>query len=137
MRSDPSNVSTPPGFASQGLSIASFPATSLAVMLVEVYGMNGANSLRVQLDSYNRFSTVNHMRQTASETSAKNFFDNDPNGGGNANVPDGTGGRHLGTTNILYADGHVKAMKVMSPGTFNLTGHAGGWINSYQDIPKG
>ncbi len=135
MRSDPSNPGTSPGFSSQGLPISAFPATSLTVMLTEVYGMNGANSLRVQLDSYSRFSAVGHMRETASEVSAKNFFD--ASSGGSANVPDGTGGRHLGTTNILYADGHVKAKKVASPTDFRLEGHTGGWINSYQDIPKG
>jgi prepilin-type processing-associated H-X9-DG protein len=52
-------------------------------------------------------------------------------------VADGTGGRHLGTNNFLFADGHVKALKMGMPTPLTLTGHTGGWTNSDQDIPQG
>ena len=134
MRSLPGSGTTPPVFGNPGRSIASFPATSLTVMLGEINGNNAAGTLPIQADSYSRWSSAQHIRQMSSE-GGKNFYDDQSTT--TKNVADGVGGRHLGTNNILYADGHVKAIKMGMPGPLTLNGHTGGWINSDADIPQG
>jgi prepilin-type N-terminal cleavage/methylation domain-containing protein/prepilin-type processing-associated H-X9-DG protein len=134
IRSVPGSGGANPATNSPGRIIAAIPAPSLTLLLGERIGSNASGSLVLQPDSWSRFSTIDHMRVTAAEGN-KNFYDD--NSTTTKNVPDGSGGRHLGTNNILYADGHVKAMRFIMPGTFTLNGHTGGWTNSDQDIPQG
>ena len=123
-----------PAANNPGRTIAAIPAPSLTMLLGERIGQTGNGGTRLQADSYSRFSTIDHMRVMASE-GGKNFYDDSSTS--TKNVSDDTGGRHLGTNNILFADGHVKAMKFGMPGPLTLPGHSGGWVNSDQDIPQG
>jgi prepilin-type N-terminal cleavage/methylation domain-containing protein/prepilin-type processing-associated H-X9-DG protein len=59
------------------------------------------------------------------------------------NQPNGTGLAHLDTNNILYTDGHVKAIRGVKGNMPALTGHpstnpstVGTWTNLAQDLPK-
>jgi prepilin-type N-terminal cleavage/methylation domain-containing protein/prepilin-type processing-associated H-X9-DG protein len=137
IRSIPGTGSASPLPDNPGRTIAAVPAPSLTVLLGERIGKYGDGSNPLQTDSWSRFSTMAHLRVTAAE-GGKNFYNEV---GDNVNtakqVPDGTGGRHMGTSNLLYADGHVKAIKTGMPGPFALNGHTGGWVNSDQDFPKG
>ncbi len=65
----------------------------------------------------------------------KPFFD--------GTVPDGTGGRHMGMSIILYADGHVKSLPYKKRGQAPLNGHpnywadkSGTWIWTDVDLPS-
>ncbi len=133
LRSIPGGGSTGGAFGNPGRNIASIPAASSTILLGEIIGQNGNGSNPVQLDSYSRFSNFSHVQQLASEA-GKNFSDGAPNAA--SNVPSGTGGRHLGTNNFLYADGHVKALKLGMPSPLALYNHTGGWVNSDNDLPK-
>lgn len=133
LRSKPGGGSTGGAFGDPGRSLASLPAVSSTIMLGEIIGNNAAGTLPVQLDSYSRFSSFKHVRQLASD-GGKNFYDDESTS--TKNVPDGTGGRHLGTNNFLYVDGHVKSQKLGMPGPLSLYNHTGGWVNSDNDIPQ-
>lgn len=120
-----------------GRSLAGIPAPSLTVLLGERIGLNSAG-VGITQAGYNSFATTAHTREWASEA-GKNFADSQSAA---ANVPAGTGGRHLGTNNILFADGHVKGIKMSEGGSMILAGHPysganGTWINSANDIPQG
>ncbi|RYX83328.1 DUF1559 domain-containing protein [bacterium] len=134
IRAVPGSGGATPAVNSPGRPIAAMPAPSLTVLLGERIGLTADGLTRLQADSWSRFSTFDHVRVLASDQN-KNFYEN--NSTTTANVSSGAGGRHLGTSNFLYADGHVKAVKIGIPGTFSLTGHTGGWTNSDQDIPLG
>jgi prepilin-type processing-associated H-X9-DG protein len=127
---DPSQTWSGPAPGSPGRTMAAIPAPSLTVMLSERIGSDGTNAISVA--TYNSFATTQHTREWASEA-GRNFD--------HASVANGAGGRHLGTNNILYADGHVKAMKMAKNGSMALAGHIGDatgtWINSTQDLPQG
>ncbi len=133
LRSIPGGGATGGAFGNPGRNIASIPAVSSTILLGEIIGMNADGTNPIQLDSYNRFSSFNHVRQLASE-GGKNFYDDSTTT--TKNVPDGTGGRHLGTNNFLYADGHVKSLKLGMPDPLKLYNHTGGWVNSDNDIPQ-
>jgi prepilin-type N-terminal cleavage/methylation domain-containing protein/prepilin-type processing-associated H-X9-DG protein len=133
LRSIPGGGGTGGAFGNPGRNIASIPAVSSTILLGEIIGQNADGSSPVQLDSYSRFSNFSHVQQLASEA-GKNFSNGAPNVA--PNVPAGTGGRHLGTDNFLFADGHVKALRVTYP-AIPLYNHIGGWVNSDNDIPQG
>lgn len=134
IRSVPGSTWNTPAVNSPGRPISAIWAPALTVVLTERIGQTADGSIRLQADSWSRFSTTDHIRVSASEA-GKNFYEN--NSTTTKNVPDGTGGRHLGTNNILYADGHVKAVKLAMPGPLALNGHTSGWLNSENDLPKG
>ncbi|RYX83646.1 DUF1559 domain-containing protein [bacterium] len=133
LRSIPGGGSAGGAFGNPGRNIASIPAVASTILLGEIIGKNADGSNPVQLDSYSRFSNFSHVQQLASEAGV-NFSNGAPNTG--FNVPAGTGGRHLGTNNFLYADGHVKSLKIGYPSPMSLYNHIGGWVNSDNDIPQ-
>ncbi len=133
--------STSPAANAPGRTLAGIPAPSLTVLLGERIGATGNGATVITVAGYNSFGTTSHTKEWASEA-GKNFYDG--NASTTTNVPVGTGGRHLGTNNILYADGHVKAIKMAAgASTMGLTGHPNGasgigtWINSQNDLPQG
>ena len=76
-------------------------------------------------DEWWRFGSIDHTDQSASNL-AQNFNDLPANSTAE--------GRHLGTNNILYADGHVKSHKETRQNQQPLTGHpgptaTGTWVN--------
>ena len=135
LRSLPGGGGTGGAFGNPGRNIASIPAVSSTILLGEIIGKKGDGTSPVQLDSYSRFSSFAHVQQLASE-GGKNFYDDSPSTSPAKNVADGTGGRHLGTNNFLYADGHVKAQKLAMPDPLKLYNHIGGWVNSDNDMPQ-
>jgi prepilin-type N-terminal cleavage/methylation domain-containing protein/prepilin-type processing-associated H-X9-DG protein len=142
MRDAPNPGDTPLAGA-PGRTLAAIPAPTLTVLLGERIGSTGDGVTKIDLANYNRFGTLSHSRLMASEA-GKNFYDSDPNTAGAAPlVSNGTGGRHLGTNNLLFADGHVKAIRMSAGGNIGLTGHPNGgsgtgtWMNSYNDMPQG
>ncbi|HEX8465608.1 MAG TPA: DUF1559 domain-containing protein [Abditibacterium sp.] len=139
IRSTPGGGSAAPAPGAPGRSMASIPAASLTILLGERIGSTANGATRIDTANYNRFATTAHTQEWASETGV-NFSDGSPNTA--FNVPAGTGARHLGTNNILFADGHVKAIKMAVNGGMTLAGHPfttanGTWINSDNDIPQG
>lgn len=133
LRSLPGGGSAGGGFGNPGRNIASIPAVASTILLGEIIGKTANGSNVLQADSYSRFSNFSHVQQLASEAGL-NFSDGTP--GTAYNVPSGTGGRHLGTNNFLYADGHVKSLKIGVPSPMSLYNHIGGWVNSDNDIPQ-
>jgi len=132
--------SSTPAAGAPGRAMAALPAPSLTVLLGERIGSTGDGATKIDIANYNRFATCGNTRTWATEA-GKNFYDADS--GGTANVAAGTGGRHLGTNNVLFADGHVKSLKQILDGNIPLAGHTttagpgGTWINSANDIPQG
>jgi prepilin-type N-terminal cleavage/methylation domain-containing protein/prepilin-type processing-associated H-X9-DG protein len=133
--------SSAPAANAAGRPLAGIPAPALTVLLGERIGSTADGVTKIDIANYNRFGTIGHSRTMASEV-GKNFFDSDPNTG-TMQVTAGTGGRHLGTNNLLFADGHVKALRMSAGGNIGLTGHPygssgdGTWMNSFNDLPQG
>ncbi len=110
--------------------IALLQAPSLTVLLTERIQKGPSNT--VSAANWNNYAVLEHTDQSASSTTY-NFNDLPA-----ASTADG---RHLGTNNILYADGHVKAYKETRQGQAPLAGHpyptaTGTWINLDADLPK-
>lgn len=112
-----------------GVNQSMIKATALTVLLCE--RMNYSPSTRQ--DEWWHYSDIQHTDASASNAD-KNF--NDLAAGSTAE------GRHLGTNNILYTDGHVKAHREVRTNQQPLTGHpavtaTGSWINiAPQDLPN-
>ncbi|RYX86440.1 DUF1559 domain-containing protein [bacterium] len=135
LRSTPGTGGATPNYYDPGRNIAGIPAVSRTFMLGERIGTNFDNSAPVNVANYGRYSTMDSTREFASEA-GKNFYDNNSwSAPLDLQVPVGTRGRHLGTVNVLYVDGHVKSLNV-STTSMSLYG-TGAWssLNSDQDLP--
>jgi prepilin-type N-terminal cleavage/methylation domain-containing protein/prepilin-type processing-associated H-X9-DG protein len=117
------------GWSGPGVALARIQAPTLTVMLGE------RSACPVDPTLVDRWGWCAESQSTDnwSTEMGKAFYEGD--------VPIGTGGRHLGTTNILYADGHVKS-SVMKKGSLpKLNGHPNGdsnvgtWIWTAVDMP--
>lgn len=111
-----------------GVNQSIIKAPALTVLNVE--RMNTSNSTRQ--DEWWHFSDIQHTDASASNAD-RNFND--------LAATSTAEGRHLGTNNILYTDGHVKSHKENRTYQQVLTGHpfgttTGTWINIEQDLPN-
>ncbi len=118
-----------PGYASKGTRSYSIAQYTSGVALSQI----AAPALTVQLGE----------RINLTYGSAYWFYSHEMIYTDDVDKPGGGEMRHLGTTNFLYADGHVKAIAGRSGRDLRLTGHpfvdlgsAGTWLNSAQDLPK-
>ncbi len=114
-----------------GVKLSSVNAPALTVALGE--RNENSNGVAVTAAAWNSYGVYSHTDQSAAST------------GGNFNDMAATAvaeGRHLGTNNILFADGHVKSHKEIRVSQQPLTGHpnvtaTGSWINIAADLPTG
>jgi prepilin-type N-terminal cleavage/methylation domain-containing protein/prepilin-type processing-associated H-X9-DG protein len=114
-------------------AVAQVPAPSLTVFLNERTGIDSSGN-KISATTYDYFIYTTGT----TEMSAENGFNlND------GATPTGMAGRHLAFNNILYADGHVKAVRITNDrSTTILPGHPnnygfGTWINQRADLPQG
>ena len=112
-----------------GVALARIEAPALTVLLAE----RSACPVTTDVSTWGYCGESQSTDNWASETGGA-FFE--------PSVPVGTGGRHLGTTNILYADGHVKSSVMKKSAMPRLTGHPNGdpnvgtWIWTTVDFPR-
>lgn len=122
-----------------GRAIASIPVASKTIVLADARSCNGGpgSSSSGTFD----WRGCNEMYNTAS------FATQAPDGHfwGPGTVSGTAEGAHLGTDNVLYFDGHVKAMRASknnvrlgptTPGGHPDTGDGYTWINYGQDLPQ-
>ncbi len=112
-----------------GRQISAINSPSVTVMLCERINVE-ANAAA----NWGDYSVLGHTDQSASSGN-QNFNDMATGAVGE--------GRHLGTNNILFADGHVKSHREQRTNQQCLTGVSGGqctatgtWINIQQDLPN-
>ena len=125
-----------------GVALSQLNYPSVTVNLID--RINKGPSAAATLADWNNFAQMNHTDQSAS-TGSYNFNDSP--------AADTSTGRHLGTNNILYVDGHVKAMQMNRQGQRPLdcggtpcnetaTGHGhpytatGTWMGTAGDLPR-
>ena len=115
-----------------GVALAQVNAPSLTAMLCERIQKNANPADTPDAANWNRFAGIGHTDASASNLTI-NFND----------LPAGAvaEGRHLGTNNILYANGHVKSHKETRTSQQVLTGHpsptaTGTWINEAANLPS-
>lgn len=136
LRSTPGSGGATPNSWDPGRNIASIPAPTRTLMLSERLGSSFDGATVITVPNYNRFAIIDSTREFASEA-GKNFYENNSwSAPTDLKVADGTGGVHLGTVNVLYLDGHVKA-QTASTSSLSITG-SGAWtsLNSDNDLPK-
>ena len=92
-----------------GANITEFPNVSMTLLLGETHQCPGSNAQ----EEYRGCSTFNNTDQLWSATNTRLW-----------QSPVGTGYQHLDTTNILYMDGHVKALVGRRGQMRRLPGHA-------------
>jgi prepilin-type N-terminal cleavage/methylation domain-containing protein/prepilin-type processing-associated H-X9-DG protein len=117
-----------------GRSMAEIPSPSLTFMVGESgkpeFGGNTAGS-------WFEGSRISNTGDLASSDGRKPFESWDANN----RAADGSEGVHLGTNGFLYADGHVKSLRVVKNGTQAFTGHTNCWQGTCStvfdtDLPK-
>ena len=114
-----------------GVSLAEVNAPALTTMLLEKNGQESGQPA-LTATAWDRYTIMGHTDQEAANGL---YHLND------AMTPAGAEGRHLGTNNILYADGHVKQHKATRAYQQRLTGHpegttTGTWIGAPADLPR-
>ena len=115
--------SNDPNRHSEGMALSGVNQPVLTILVGERNSTIGAAAGE---DTYWDQSWIEHIDQSATDTGV-NF--------NSGNVPATATGRHLGTNNILYVDGHVKGMRMAAGNIQPLFGHPaqtppnGAWIN--------
>ena len=119
------NQASDAGRQSEGISLSAINQPVLTILVGE---HNSTVAAAAKEDTYWDQAWLEHIDQSSTDTSL-NFNNTNP-------APPATAtGRHLGTNNILYVDGHVKSMRMSMGNIQPLLGHPeqtppnGAWIN--------
>jgi prepilin-type N-terminal cleavage/methylation domain-containing protein/prepilin-type processing-associated H-X9-DG protein len=126
-----------------GRALSEIPKAAMTVLTIDRVNRNGTTTVP-SATSWNSFAQMAHTDQSAAGGADRNFND--------MAATTQAEGRHLGTNNILYVDGHVKTKAMTRTSQSPLPcggvngiaagqcGHpattTGTWINTAADLPQ-